>query len=56
MAACRVENAKMVSAVEEIASIAGEVEDAFGVEISDAEAADVVTVGDFLRLAVPDAK
>lgn len=40
----------------QIASIAGEVEDTFGVEISDAEAADVVTVGDFLRLAVPDAE
>ena len=40
----------------QIAAIAGEVEDAFGVEISDAEAADVVTVGDFLRLIAPDAE
>ena len=35
----------------QIAAIAGEVEDTFGVEISDAEAAEVVTAGDFLRLA-----
>lgn len=40
----------------QIASIAGEVEEAFGVEISDADAADAVTVGDFLRLAMQDAE
>ena len=40
----------------QIAAIAGEVEDAFGVEISDADAAEVITVGDFLRLATQDAE
>ena len=40
----------------QIAAIAGEVEDAFGVEITDAEAADAVTVGDFLRLADPESE
>lgn len=34
----------------QIASIAGEVEDAFGVEITDEQASSAVTVGDWLRL------
>ena len=34
----------------QIAALAGEAEEAFGVEISDADAAEAVTVGDFLRL------
>ncbi len=37
----------------QVAAIAGEIEDAFNVEISDAEAAEAATVGDLLRLAVP---
>ena len=34
----------------QIASIAGEVEDAFGVEITDEQASSAVTVGDWLEL------
>ena len=34
----------------QIASIAGEIEDAFGVEITDEQAASAVTVGDWQRL------
>ncbi|MBQ7547603.1 MAG: acyl carrier protein [Clostridia bacterium] len=34
----------------QIASIAGEVEDAFGVEITDEQAVSAVTVGDWLEL------
>ncbi len=40
----------------QIAAIAGEIEDAFDVEISDKDAADAATVGDLLRLAAPDTK
>ncbi len=39
----------------QIAAIAGEIEDAFDVEISDKDAADAATVGDLLRLADPNA-
>ena len=40
----------------QIAALAGEAEEAFGVEISDADAAEAVTVGDFLRLVAPQEK
>jgi len=40
----------------QIAALAGETEEAFGVEISDADAAEAVTVGDFLRLVAPQEK
>ena len=37
----------------QFATIAGEIEDAFGVEISDADAAQVATVGDLIALIEP---